>query len=225
MDKLLCCIFLTVLLCGCGTNEATNDDSNSDSNSGNDGDVCSEFLGEDDGAGQACDEGSDCPSVDCPCDDGSSVGSTSCFNGICEGRDGCEEACQGFGAAYACADTGSNGDTNGGQNGDTNGIPNGDTNGGQNGDANGDTNGSQNGDTNGDVGTIPTGDPCPQFGCTPPIRPASTDCEECEEGLCFVGDGESYCTRSCTEAADCPASFDRATQRRCVADVCVKGIE
>lgn len=219
MRWLLATLLSSLFFVGCGNDQTSNNgDSNADANNG--GDICADFLAQDDGAGESC-EIEDCPTVDCPCEDGSTVGSTSCFNGVCEGRSGCEMACQDFGSAYACQDQ----STNSTANSSTNGAPNGSSNGTPNGNPNGSTNGTPNGSTNGTTQTIPTGERCPQFGCTPPVRPATTDCEACEEGKCYVPDsGASYCTLECDEAADCPASFDGNTQRSCVANTCIKGI-
>lgn len=85
---------------------ATACSSDDDSNSGP---SCDEVAANDP-AGQACGE-SGCPSVDCVCDDGSSVSLSSCFNGTCVGASACVETCSQRGG-WACEDQSSNNQNN-----------------------------------------------------------------------------------------------------------------
>ena len=71
---------------------------------------CPNFRAEN-GGGQSCGTSSDCSPVPCPCGDGSSVTTTSCYNGVCQGADACENACGS--AKYVCMERpGSNNNDN-----------------------------------------------------------------------------------------------------------------
>ncbi len=76
--------------------------------------------------GGSCTTGSDCPSVACRCADGSTISTTSCANGVCEGREACASVCRDAGSSDACAGL----DNNGGGSTNNAGTQNALTNGG-----------------------------------------------------------------------------------------------
>lgn len=110
---------LVLCVAGCGDGNSGQD--NSANSSGNDDNVCEDILAEDDGAGQACDELGSCPDVACPCGDGSTISTSSCVNGYCEGRDACEDSCNGR-DGYLCNETAEASCSDGVQNGDESGV-------------------------------------------------------------------------------------------------------
>lgn len=72
---------LTFTIGACGDSKSDHEDLN-----------CVTFQA-DNAGGEACGGGDDCPAVACPCADGSTVTTRSCFNGYCEGESACASAC------------------------------------------------------------------------------------------------------------------------------------
>lgn len=70
---------------------------------------CATFRADNPGGG-SCSAGSDCSPVACPCADGSTISTTSCFNGVCDGESVCEEICGS--AGYLCEQPPANNNNN-----------------------------------------------------------------------------------------------------------------
>ncbi len=80
--------------------------------------ACAAHAAQDDGAGDDCsfNGAEDCMAVECLCADGARISTRSCFNGSCQGRDGCDDACadnSGNMCTGSCSDGAQNGDETG----------------------------------------------------------------------------------------------------------------
>lgn len=132
------------------------------------------------GSGPTCGEGNDCPNWYCECQSGPPVNAAHCTNARCEdASEACPKACADFGTCWL-------GTAGGGWDGGTNA---GETTCGNSSTVDAATSGCADGTSFTDLGKTCSGG------------------TSCQSGLCFGVSPSFLCTKRCSTANDCPASW------------------